>query len=56
MPMVAQPLHELPEPQKMDHRLLAVVAKNKMASVGSSHNGCVTIGIPQPSQRDMPRD
>jgi hypothetical protein len=35
---------------------LAVRAKNKMASVGSSRNGCATIGVPQPSQHDMPRD
>jgi hypothetical protein len=27
-----------------------------MASVGSSRNGCATIGRSQPSQRDMPRD
>jgi hypothetical protein len=30
--------------------------KNKMASVGSSPNGCATIGISQPSQRIVPRD
>jgi hypothetical protein len=30
--------------------------KNKMASVGSSHNGCATIGRSQPPQRYMPRD
>jgi hypothetical protein len=41
----------------MDHRLLAVCAKNnKMAGVGSSGNSCTTIGISQPSQRDMPID
>jgi hypothetical protein len=27
MPMVAQPLRELPEPRKMDHILLEVCAK-----------------------------
>jgi hypothetical protein len=56
MPMVAQPLRELPEPQKMDHRLLPVCTKNKMAGVSSSRNGCATPKILQPSQRDMPRD
>jgi hypothetical protein len=35
---VAQPLCELPEPRKMDHRLAAVRAKNKMANVGSSRH------------------
>jgi hypothetical protein len=30
--------------------------KNKMASVGSSRNGCATIGITQPSLCDMPTD
>jgi hypothetical protein len=39
----------------MDHRV-AVHAKNKMASVCSLRIGCATIGILQPSQRDMPRD
>jgi hypothetical protein len=54
--MDAQPFPKLPEPGKMDHRLVEVCAKTKMVSVGSSRNGCVTIGISQPSQRDMPRD
>jgi hypothetical protein len=54
MPMVGQLLHELPEPQKMDHRLLAFLEKYKMTSVGSLRNE--TIDIPQASQRDMPRD
>jgi hypothetical protein len=49
MTMVAQPLLELPEPQKMGHRLVTVYTENKMVSVGSSHNGCATIGILQPS-------
>jgi hypothetical protein len=40
----------------MDHRLLAASAKNKMASVGSSHNGSATIGRLQPTQHDMLRD
>jgi hypothetical protein len=40
----------------MDHRLLAVHVKNKMASVGSSYNGFTNIGISLPSQRDMPTD
>jgi hypothetical protein len=52
----AQPLHELPEPGKMDHRLLAVLAKSKMPNVGSLRNGCTTTGISRPSQRDMPTD
>jgi hypothetical protein len=30
--------------------------KNKMASVGSWRNGCMTIGILRPSQPDMPKD
>jgi hypothetical protein len=30
--------------------------KKKMTSVGSSHNGCATIGTLQPSQREMPSD
>jgi hypothetical protein len=29
MPMVAQPLRELPEPQKMDHRFVVVCAKKQ---------------------------
>jgi hypothetical protein len=49
MPMVTEPLCELPEPQKMYHRLVAVREKNKMASVGSSRKSL-------PSQRDVPRD
>jgi hypothetical protein len=44
---------ELPE-RKMDHRLVAVREKNKMASFGSLHNSCATIGVSQPSQRDEP--
>jgi hypothetical protein len=41
----------------MDHRLVAVRTKKKnLARIGSSHNGCATIGILQPSQRDMPKD
>jgi hypothetical protein len=47
---------ELPEPQKMDHRLVAVCAKNKMANVGSSRHCLCDLGISQPPQRDMPRD
>jgi hypothetical protein len=54
--MAAQALHELPELRKMDNRLLSVHEKNKMANVGSSHNGCAKLGTQQPSQRDMPRD
>jgi hypothetical protein len=54
--MDTQPMCELPELWKMDHRLLAVRAKNKMASVGSLQNGCATIGILQPSHRHMPSD
>jgi hypothetical protein len=54
MPTAAEPLRELPEPQKMDHRLLVVSAKNKTTSVGSSHNGCTTTGISRPAQLDMP--
>jgi hypothetical protein len=38
MPMVSLPSHELPEPRIMEHRLLAVRAKDKMASASSSHN------------------
>jgi hypothetical protein len=56
MPMVAQPLRVLPAPWKMDNRLLAVRAKNKMASVGSLRNGNAEIGIPQPSLRDVLSD
>jgi hypothetical protein len=48
--------HELPQPQKIDNRLVAVRAENKMASVGSSHMGYATIGILQLSQSNMPRD
>jgi hypothetical protein len=40
----------------MIHKLLAFRAKNKIASVGSARNDCVTIGILQPSQHNMPRD
>jgi hypothetical protein len=40
----------------MDHRHVAIGAKNKLVNVGSLRNGCATIGISQPSQRDMPRD
>jgi hypothetical protein len=49
-------LRDLPEQQKMEHRLLVVRAKKQDACGGSSHNGCATIGISRPSQRDMPRD
>jgi hypothetical protein len=57
IPMVAQPLRELPEPQKMDHSLVADRAKDKMVSLGSSGNGYAyaTIGISQPPQREMSR-
>jgi hypothetical protein len=54
MPTAEQPLHELPEPGKMDKRLLAVRANNRMASGSSSCNNCMTIGISLPSQRGMP--
>jgi hypothetical protein len=53
---VAQPLCELPEPQKMDHRLAAVCAKNKMANVRSLPHCLCDLGISQPPQRNMPRD
>jgi hypothetical protein len=33
-----------------------VRAKYKMASVGSSRNGCATIGTSQLAQRDVSRD
>jgi hypothetical protein len=56
MPMVAQPLCELPEPRKMDQRLVAVCAKKKMECVDTSRNGCATIGMSQPAQCDIPRD
>jgi hypothetical protein len=56
MPMSAQALRGLPEPRNMHHRLLAVRAKNKMASVGSSRYGCTTIGISRLSQGDMPME
>jgi hypothetical protein len=49
-------LCELPELWNMGHKLVAIRANNKMASVGSSRNSCATIGISQPSQRYMPRD
>jgi hypothetical protein len=45
MPTATRLLSEQPELQKMDHILLAVHAKIKMESVGSSLNGCMTIGI-----------
>jgi hypothetical protein len=56
MPTAAQPLRELPEPRKTDHRLFAVRAKNYMASVGSSDNDCTTLGISLLSQSGMPTD
>jgi hypothetical protein len=56
MPMVAQPLRKLSEPWKMDNRLVAVRAKNEVASVGSSRSSCATIGISQPLQHDMLSD
>jgi hypothetical protein len=40
----------------MDHTLVEVRGKNKMASVGSSRNGWATMGALQPLQRDMPKD
>jgi hypothetical protein len=40
MPMVKQPVRELPEPRKKGHRLLAVCTQKKMANVGSSRTGC----------------
>jgi hypothetical protein len=51
-----QPLRELPEPQKMDHKLMEVHAINKMANAGSSCHCLGDLGISQPPQRDMPRD
>jgi hypothetical protein len=33
-----------------------MLQKNKMASVGSSCNGCATTGGSQPPQRDIPMD
>jgi hypothetical protein len=53
---VAQPLRELPEPQKMDHRLVAVRAKNKMANVGSLRHCLCNLDISQPPQHNMPGD
>jgi hypothetical protein len=44
--MVAQPLEELPEPRKMDHRLVAVRQKNKMASVGRKMENLSVCQIP----------
>jgi hypothetical protein len=38
MPMVAHPFREMPELRKMEHRLVAVCAKNKMATFGSRGN------------------
>jgi hypothetical protein len=40
----------------MDHRLVAVHAKNNMANVGSSRHCLCDLGISQPPQREMPRD
>jgi hypothetical protein len=54
--MVAQTLRLLPKLWKLDRRLLAVRTKNKMVSVASSRNGCATIGTPQLSQHNVPRD
>jgi hypothetical protein len=53
---IAQPLRELSEPLKMDHRLVEVCAKNKTANVGSSRHCLYDLGISQRPQRDMPRD
>jgi hypothetical protein len=53
---VANPLLKLLEPQKMDNRLVAVCAKNKMANVGSSRHCLCDLGKSQPPQRDMKRD
>jgi hypothetical protein len=54
--LVAQPLGELPELRKLNHRLVAVHAYNKLGCFGSWRNGCVTIAMLHPSQRDMPMD
>jgi hypothetical protein len=54
--VICQPLRELPEPQKIDHRLVAVRTKNKMVNVGSLHYCLCDLGISQPPQHDMPRD
>jgi hypothetical protein len=56
MLVVAQSFRELPEPQKLDHRLVEVCTKNRMASVGSLRNGCATISISQALHCNMPRD
>jgi hypothetical protein len=53
---VAQPLCELPELRKMDHRLVAVRATNKTANVGSSRHCLCNLAISQPPQSNMPRD
>jgi hypothetical protein len=51
--MVKQPLCEMPEPYKTDHRLVAVRAKKVLAVYAM---GVWSIGLLQPSQHDMPRD
>jgi hypothetical protein len=54
---VTQPLRELPEPQKMDHQLVAVRTNNNMANVGSSRHCLCNLlsAICQGTLRDMPK-
>jgi hypothetical protein len=53
---VAQPLRKLSELRKMDHRLVAVRRKNKMANVFNLRHCLYDLGISQTPQCDMPRD
>jgi hypothetical protein len=52
MPMVAQPLCEL---QKLDNLFFARHAKSLWSIFRAvARNGCATIGISQPSKRNVP--
>jgi hypothetical protein len=45
MPMVAQPLHELPQPQKIDHRLLEFIYFDLKVPKTSEHIFEVMVGM-----------
>jgi hypothetical protein len=54
MPMVAQPLRELPTLAILFFAQTARSLLSIFRGSGSSFNGCKTIGISQPSQRNVP--
>jgi hypothetical protein len=54
MPMVAQPLHELPSTRHLVFTRTVTSLWPIFCNSGSARNGCATIRLSQTSQRDMP--